>query len=397
MKETVRPPKEFGLLCATDCVKRGVHNNSKTNNMKSKKVHAAGNLLLILLAFTISSCAGQVKEKSPVVKTETEAISQAPVSNHGTTFSQIHTNLNGMVTEFVRSGYQDKKGNYWFGTNTNGIVRYDGKTLEKIVLPTNQNRFSVREIVEDKAGNVWFATSSGLVKFDGEKFATYATEVGLQSEEIWSICMDRNGLIWVGTTKGVSHFDGEKFTPFALPETRVENSRPMLSDQLVFQFLEDRDGTMWLVTDGNGIFKYKNGEFIHLTAKNGLTDNSVADILEDKKGNIWIGTFYGGVSKYDGQTYTNFTQEGRIEGLEAYNFCDDSQGNVWFSAEGYGVYRYDGVNFTQFTTENGLTTNVVQSIFSDNKGQLWCCTWQGICIYDGDSFVDAKDKEPWTM
>ncbi len=350
----------------------------------------------MLLTFQLLSCNGPLKEKPVISSVKNEAITHPFVSNQGTTFPQIHTNLNGMVREFVRSMYQDTKGTYWFGTNTNGIIRYDGQTLENVVIEQNVKSPSVREIVEDKAGNVWFATSSGLVKFDGEKFIPYATDVGLPNEEVWSVFIDRKGLIWVGTVQGVSHFDGETFTPFALPETKVEDPQPMLSDKLVFEFLEDKNGTMWLVTDGNGIFTYKNGEFLHLTSENGLTDNNVADILEDKQGNIWIGTFNGGVSKYDGKTYTNFTKEGLIEGLEAYNFCEDKQGNVWFSAEGFGVYRYDGANFTQFTKENGLTTNVVQSIFEDNKEQLWFGTWQGICIYDGNSFMNAKDKEPWT-
>ncbi len=365
-------------------------------NIENKKKSIARNLILILLSFQISSCNGQVKEKSVNSIIENEVNTQPLILNQSTTFPQIHTNLNGMVTEFVRAMYQDKKGTYWFGTNTNGIIRYDGKSLDKITIKANQKGVSVREIVEDKLGNVWFATSSGLVKFDGEKFATYSIEVGLQNEEIWSICIDRKGLIWVSTGKGVCHFDGEKFTPFILPETRVENPQPMLSDKLVFQFLEDKNGTMWLVTDGNGIFKYKNGEFIHLTTKNGLTDNNAADILEDKQGNIWIGTFNGGVSKYDGKIYINFTKNGIIEGIETYNFCEDRQGNIWFSAEGYGVYRYDGNNFKQYTTEDGLTSNVTQSIFEDKKGQVWFGSWQGLCIYDGEKFVNAKDKEPWT-
>jgi ligand-binding sensor domain-containing protein len=215
-------------------------------------------------------------------------------------------------------------------------------------------------------------------------------------EEIWGLTIDKAGLIWVGSVGGVSHFDGKKFTPFLLPETKVENIKPMLSDQLVFEIVEDKNGTMWLATDGNGIFNYKNGKFTHLTTKNGLTDNNVADLFQDKQGNIWIGTFYGGVSKFDGKTYTHFTKDGIIEGAEAYNFCEDSQGNIWFSAEGYGVYRYDGANFTQFTTDQGLATNVVQSIFEDNKGQIWFGTWQGISLYDGKTIVNAKDKEPWT-
>jgi ligand-binding sensor domain-containing protein len=364
--------------------------------IQSKRKSIARNLILILLTFQISSCNGQVKEKSVNSIIENVVNTQPIILNQSTTFPQIHTNLNGMVREFVRTMYQDKKGNYWFGTNGNGIIRYDGKKLENISIEGLRPFKVVREIVEDKAGHLWFGTDYGLIKYDGEKFTKYSEKDGLQDDEIWGLTIDKNGLIWVGSIGGVSHFDGKKFTPFLLPDTKVENPKPMLSDKLVFKFLEDRNGTMWFATDGNGIFKYKSGEFIHLTSKNGLTDNNVADILEDKQGNIWIGTFYGGVSKFDGKTFTNFTKDGIIKGNETYNFCEDSLGNIWFSAEGFGVYRYDGVNFTQFTTENGLTTNVIQSIFEDNKSQLWFGTWQGISIYDRHSFMNARNKEPWT-
>jgi ligand-binding sensor domain-containing protein len=220
--------------------------------------------------------------------------------------------------------------------------------------------------------------------------------VGLQDEEVWGLTVDDQGVIWVGTTEGVSHFDGDRFVPFALPELQVENRTYMLSDKLVTKFMQDSRGAMWLVTDGNGIFKYKDGVFTHLTQQQGLTDNSVADVFEDRQGHIWIGTFYGGVSKFDGQAFVHFTQEGVIEGVETYNFCEDGQGNVWFSAENQGVYRYDGSGFTQFTTDNGLAANTVQSIFEDDKGQLWLGTWQGISIFDGQQLVNAADKAPWT-
>ncbi|HOY13099.1 MAG TPA: two-component regulator propeller domain-containing protein [Saprospiraceae bacterium] len=56
----------------------------------------------------------------------------------------------------------------------------------------------------------------------------------------------------------------------------------------------------------------------------------------------------------------------------------------------------NGKHFTNFTTENGLTTNGVQSIMEDHKGQLWFGTWQGMSIYDGQKFMNASKKEPWT-
>lgn len=364
-----------------------------TTIIKKYKIY---NLVLILLTIHITSCTGQVPNDNIQETKVNDAIQPTVLLNQSTTFPQIHTNLNGMVREFVRTMHQDKDGNYWFGTNGDGIIRFNGQALDKIVIPDVSPYFRVLDIVEDKAGTLWFGTSEGLIKYDGKAFTRFAREDGEVNEEIWSLAIDHNGLLWVGTTGGVSQFDGQNFIPFSLPASRVDNPRPMLSEKLVFKILEDRTGTMWFATDGNGLFKYRDGEFIHLTTQTGLTDNNVADMLEDRHGNIWIGTFYGGVSRFDGKTYTNFTKDGVIEGDEAYNLYEDCQGNVWFTAEGYGVYRYDGSQFHQFTTEDGLTSNVTQSILEDQKGQVWFGSWQGLCIYDGHTMVDAKDKEPWT-
>ena len=364
--------------------------------IKYKIILKVKKLLLILLSLQVLACIGQEKEKSIPSLKENSAVTQPTIYNPNTTFPQIHSNLNGMVREFVRSMHQDKRGNYWFGTNGDGIIRYDGQTLEKITIAGINPNYRVLEIAEDTTGNIWFGTSEGLLRYNGKGFRIFSEKEGLQDKEIWGLAIDNSGLIWVGSTGGVSHFDGERFTSFPLPDLMVENPKPMLSKNLVFKIIEDNKGIMWFATDGNGIFKYSKGKFTHLTNKNGLTDNNTADILEDSEGNIWIGTFYGGVSKFDGKTFSNFTKDGIIKGEETYNLYEDSKGNIWFSAEGYGVYRVNGDKITNFTTENGLTTNVVQSIFEDNKGQIWFGTWQGLCIFNGEKFVDASLEEPWT-
>jgi ligand-binding sensor domain-containing protein len=390
------------LRHATNHIQQRWQQLEKTKIMiefKSNKVFTSRTLILAFLTLLFSSCNGQVTEKSAnksIKEVNNNQNKQPLIFNQNTVFKQTHSNLNGMVSEFVRKIYQDKKGNYWFGTNGDGIINYNGITLEKQFVNKKFNHKAVRGIVEDKKGNIWFGTSGGLTKYDGENFTNFSEKDGLLNNEIWGLTIDKNGLIWIGTTEGVCQFNGTKFSSFPLPETKVENSSPMLSDKLVFKFLEDKNENMWFVTDGNGIFIYNGNKFTHLTKDTVLTDNSVADILEDRKGNIWIGTFYGGVSKFDGNTYTNFTKEGLVEGTETYNFCEDTKGNIWFSAENYGVYKYDGAKFTQFTVEDGLATNTIQSIYEDNKGQLWFGTWEGISLYDGKIFMNVSDKEPWT-
>ena len=71
--------------------------------------------------------------------------------------------------------------------------------------------------MEDKDGNVWFATSGGVTKYDGESFVNFTVENGLSHNDVWSILVDRAGTIWSGTLGGACRFDGKRFVPFAIP------------------------------------------------------------------------------------------------------------------------------------------------------------------------------------
>jgi hypothetical protein len=86
------------------------------------------------------------------------------------------------LSEYIREIYQDRSGNLWFGTNSDGICRYNGTSIEffdkKKGLAGNQ----VNGISEDKQGNIWFATDGGLSRFDGKKFTSFTKKEGLQNE-----------------------------------------------------------------------------------------------------------------------------------------------------------------------------------------------------------------------
>lgn len=357
-------------------------------------------LLIVLLMALLTSCnekeAEKIKESDKQNKDTLAQSKFSSNSNQHFVFPQIHAHLKGMVSEFIFKAFEDQKGNFWFCTNHDGIIKYDGNTLVNYSIKNGLGSSAVRSYIADKSGTYWFGTSNGLTKYDGNVFTNHILGDNPQDNEIWAIAIDIDGIIWVGTNSGVSKFDGVKFEAFNLPKAKIRDAKPMLSQTRVGGIYIDSKGHKWFITDGYGITKFDGKNFEFLTSNNGLTDNNVASIFEDRNRNIWIGTFNGGVSKYDGHYYTNFTKDGIIEGNEVSNFCEDDKGNIWFSAEDLGVYKYDGNNFTLFTTKDGLTTNTVQHIYADRKGQIWFCTWQGISLYDGKSFQDVSEKEPWT-
>lgn len=187
---------------------------------------------LVLTVFMIG-CKGQENTEIITGKSGNASASENPDPNNTTLFfnqdtysKQSHSNLNGMVTEFVRKMYQDQNGNFWFGTNGNGIIRYDKHSLEgfDITEDFNSSAGAVRAIVEDQVGNIWFGTSSGLIKFDGEKFTVFSEKEGLSSDEVWGLIIDKNGLIWLGTAGGIYQFDGENFKIFSLPQIQSEKT-----------------------------------------------------------------------------------------------------------------------------------------------------------------------------
>ena len=298
------------------------------------------------------------------------------------------------LSRFVRRIFQDKDGNLWFGTNGDGVIRYDGDALEYFSIIEGFGGVAVRGIVEDQEGNVWFGTERGLTKYDGQSFTNFTEKDGLINNDVWSIVMDSKKEIWIGTLQGVCRFDGKVFTPFDLPETAPDPMRGVTSAKIVHSIMEDSKGNMWFSTNG-GAYIYDGESLSQLSEKDGLCHNSVNCILEDKDGNIWFATHHNGVCRWDGKSFTHFTTKDGVNGTEAWDIYEDRSGNIWFPIENSGVYCYDGKSFTNFQEAQGLATNAIQCTFEDKEGRLWLGGWKGLFRYDGSAIFSVGKNGPW--
>ncbi|MBK6839731.1 MAG: hypothetical protein IPG90_16870 [Bacteroidetes bacterium] len=167
-----------------------------------------------------------------------------------------------MVGQYIRSIFQDSKGNYWFGTAGQSVARFDGKILKyyskKEFFLGNDSvdhdyGNSVHAIAEDKNGNIWFGTEHGAIKYDGKPLEVILKK-WFEQYLCWSksILIDKAGTLWVGTNGGVFRYipsadttEGKCFSLFQLlPPIKVKD------------IMEDKSGNIWFASEDNGVFRY---------------------------------------------------------------------------------------------------------------------------------------------
>ncbi|MCU0392042.1 MAG: regulator [Thermoflexibacter sp.] len=341
------------------------------------------------LVFLISSCNGQVNTNtanpSPTVIKNFKAVGLAP---------DFDTTL---VSQYIRAIFQDSKGNLWFGTLGEGVVRYDKKTLRYFANSEGFISQSVFAINEDKTGNMWIGTDQGVYKYDGATFRNYNEKDGLNHLDISrrSILVDRLGRIWVGTHGGVYQYD-----PFAdKAGSKCFSLFSLLGTVNVAGMMEDKSGNIWIATSDKGVFRYDGKTILNFNEKEDLGENYAGGIAQDKAGNMWF-TMKNGICKYDGKAFTKYTPKDGLGGTEFWGIIIEQSGIIWVTARG-ATTRFDPSvplpnpkAFTVFTPANGLNC-CVQSMFQDKSGNMWWGAGAGLYRFDGKGFYQVKKKGPW--
>jgi hypothetical protein len=359
--------------------------------MTKSNLHPQIFSLLLLFVF-LTACNGQKKPSASENGQETSQSTTFPLKKN----EQLDTS---QISEYVVEIFEDSKSNLWFGTVSDGVVRYDGKTLIYFSTKNGLCDDTVTGIAEDKEGNMWFGTHNGIAKYDGKTFTTFAETTGRISG--CKILIDRKGQIWAGSTEGAFRYNGSSFSRFKIPNPVIDNPSCKMVEGKIWGLMEDKNGNIWFGRDGLGACKYDGTTFTHFTQKDGLCSNNVSEIVEDKQGNIWFACLSsdlpkpiksGGVCRYDGRTFTKYPQMEGLNKNDIYSIYADKKGKIWMGATGLGVYEYDGTSFKFFkgTDRMDLTWSMgIQSILEDSKGTLWFGFSGGLFRFNGTAIVNV--------
>lgn len=82
----------------------------------------------------------------------------------GTPQCKTRGKSDGLAGQKCRSIYEDRRGTLWFGSEMDGIARFDGATFTILTSRDGLGGNEVMSMVQDPDGNLWFATSAGLTR-----------------------------------------------------------------------------------------------------------------------------------------------------------------------------------------------------------------------------------------
>lgn len=369
-------------------------------------------LLLFIMAL-MSSCNGQKQPQLP----ENELPESKIIPSESSTVKENNDLRKSYgVSDVVSTGLLDKEGILWLGTNHEGIYRYDGTSFTHFSTRDGLCDNTITAILEDRDGILWFGTADGLCRYDKKAF-THVPIPWVDTSSTWldkvyptvnpnavrCLLQDKNGFLWIGTNgAGAYRYDGKTFTSFLSNEGRKQEDS--LYHNIISSVVEDLAGNIWFtsMTHG-GISLYDGKSFTHFTLKNGLSDDMITSSLLDSKGNIWFGSLgnrAGGLHLYDGNAFTNFTETDGLSNKNIRSIHEDQTGKLWIGSDRGILSIYDanqsprqGKKFIPFTSKEGQSFSRISFITEDASGNIWFGgNYGNLFRYDGKTVTDFTQK-----
>ena len=297
--------------------------------------------------------------------------------------------------------YQDSRGAHWFGSDGNGVVRYDGTSLVRFTNAHGLSGNQVRQIQEDGDGHLYVSTVGppggfGISRFDGERFTTLVPVEAAGPGEGWELSPDDLWFQGFGTDDGPYRLDGETLVRLSFPRIALEDvfrarfPNVSYSPYNVYAMHRDRSGAMWFGTGNLGACRYDGRSFQWIT-EDELTELEdgpslgLRGIVEDEDGTFWLGNL---LHRYDVRPSAASSEDGApwyrrepgpvdAEAPDVGNAyfmsgLRDRHGVTWTATYAQGVWSYDGAQLTHHPVrdEKGDVVTLF-SIHEDRDGVLW--------------------------
>ncbi len=271
-----------------------------------------------------------------------------------------------------------------------GFWKIDGTTLHLFVhgeqshyaLPAGWPRGVSASAGEDLNKHIWVASGTGKLAqlIDGRWSSVLrrrkARPALNQQDAFTTDYRDSQGSLWHSE---IGWYSGSGIVRYLDLPPGIQPAR------IAFNTLfEDREGNIWLSTDGQGLYRVRTQTITVYSKEQGLPDRNVYPICQARDETIWIGTWSGGLCRFKGGKFTTYTTVDGLASNRVNAIMEDREGVLWVAAE-HGLHRMRNGRF-ETVSSNGIISSdlVIRAIHQGPDGEMWFGTGDGlICLKKG--------------
>jgi len=276
---------------------------------------------------------------------------------------------------------------------------------------------AIHALSKDRDGSLLVSTlGEGLLRVRHDGGVEQLVPPKILHGEYTCAARDPRGRVWASVgARGVFALRDSTLELAATPARPGESFRAMAAD---------REGNLWLGSDGGGLVQLVPASFSMIGRAQGLPEEIIHPVAEGPDGTLWVGAGCAGIVKIAGD---EVTVVGREEGLNADSciyslwprrdgvmlaagyrgevwvirgervsrhpaspiplptaLLEDRSGGVWVATRHSGVHRIEGGPRRTFTTADGLPANEVAALIEDEDGSLLVGTGQGVGVIRGE-------------
>lgn len=198
----------------------------------------------------------------------------------------------------VTALYEGRSGTLWGGCRDGTVWSLDGERLQLLGTPLRER---VSYLLETTQGELWVSSlGGGILRLEAPAprgANLVGRRQGLLSESVWEMIEDREGVLWVATNGGVSRLrpNWRAFTHYTGYSRAGE--QPLLPEPTAFAVLpppaSGRLPFLWVGTGGGLAAIAADGRSSSVDVSDGLSSSTVYGITRDQQDRVWVGTLAG--------------------------------------------------------------------------------------------------------
>jgi len=272
-------------------------------------------------------------------------------------------NFTGGMAFHTRMMLRSRTGVLWMAFDGGKIIKlnpdFSIKSLDGKILPARAPIAMAR----DQEDALWLGYPDAIYRVQDGRITELTGRDGVPAGPVHSLNSDGTGNIWLAKGNQVSCFQNGKFHQ----TMDVAGVQCMAATQT---------NAIWLVADAHLFACDINGKLHDCGAFQAPASARTAALLEDHNGSVWIGTDGNGLFQYH-QSHFERTETSHSSIL---SLAEDHEGNIWAGTGGGGLDRITLSGIKLEVLENNQIQSQIQSICQDASGVLWGATQNGALV-----------------